>query len=381
MFKLKYENIIDFSERSRYINNITLLCLAVATLGQIITFFVRVTSPWNALNVLITFILAPIVSYSAILGLMMFLTRYYVKKEKPAMQAYVNITGICLLCFTIICLYNSNASVSAILCLPLITSLLYIDKKPLLLAFFGTLTFSIIYNLFFIKSWQAGDHAYNPLIQIATISLFLTCCYVASRIIINSVSILVCNIISTNEEVKRDSFTGLFNHTSFFEHLDKMIIENHREKTEFSLVIWDIDDFKSINDTFGHDMGDKVLTLFSKALKECAGPKDFSFRFGGEEFIILTPCTLDNALKLSNRVRERFTQYTVTLPLGRVVTSSAGVCEYTRSFGGSREFFSAADRALYIAKRTKGKNTSHCWHDTDADVIQIPTHIPYFRAK
>jgi len=380
LFKLKYEKIIDFSERSLHINNITLLCLVVGALGQIVTFFVSVPSPWNDSSALIGLLVAPIVSYAVILGLMIFFTRYYAKKEKPAMQAYVNIMGICLVCFTIIWVYNANASVSAILCLPLITSLLYVDKKPLFLAFLCTLIFSVVYNLFFIKSWQYGPD-YNSLVQLFTITLFLACCYVASRIIINSVSVLVCNFISKNEEVRRDSFTGLLNHTSFFEHLDQMIIENHREKTVFSLIIWDIDDFKSINDTFGHDMGDKVLTLFSKALKECAGSDDFSFRYGGEEFIILTPCELSNAFQLSNRVRERFTQYTVTLPLGRVVTSSSGVCEYNRSFGGSREFFSAADRALYIAKRAKGKNTSHCWHDSDVDVIHIPTPIPYFSAK
>lgn len=199
-------------------------------------------------------------------------------------------------------------------------------------------------------------------VEIVTMICILCAVYIACLSLLFNLSSLVDNIVKKNDQIKRDSFTTLLNHSSFYEQLDGMILANHSNGDIFSLVLWDIDNFKSVNDSFGHDVGDKVLLLFVQAVKESIHAKDYAFRYGGEEFAVLTPSADRAAFSLSERVRARFTELCQTLGLGITMTASAGICQYQRKlFGGNREFFSSADHALYMAKRVRGKNTSIVW--------------------
>jgi diguanylate cyclase (GGDEF) domain len=300
-------------------------------------------------------------------------TRTLTKKNKHAHIAYINLTAICILCYIMIHYYRTDNAVFFILSIPMMISLLYIDRRPLLYAFVLDLVFYLVYSVGYLLRLPADNAAYKNYTEITTTSIMIMVVYIVSRVILNSLDTIVSEVATKDEKIRRDCFTGLLNHSSFYENLDRLICENQRKPTPdiFSLIVWDIDNFKSINDTFGHDMGDKVLLLFTKTLNECIGSEDLAFRYGGEEFTVITPCEADDSFALSARVRQRFSQYTVTLPLGKVVTASAGVCEYTRAlFGGSREFFSAADRALYSAKRQHGKNASCLWCDDIIDELQ-----------
>jgi diguanylate cyclase (GGDEF)-like protein len=158
-----------------------------------------------------------------------------------------------------------------------------------------------------------------------------------------------------SRELAHDSFTRLFNHTVFFERLDQYILEARQKNNVFSLIIMDIDDFKKINDNFGHDIGDVVLLKLVDIIKKEISKDDIAFRYGGEEFIVLCHKPLVYGMALSERIRKRFGSHIFAQLNNVKVTVSMGVCEYESSFGGRREFFSAADKALYRAKQ-EGKN-------------------------
>jgi len=99
----------------------------------------------------------------------------------------------------------------------------------------------------------------------------------------------------------------------------------------------------------------KFVEIINKEICKDVVEGDLAFRYGGEEFILLCPKPIDYAVEVSERIRKEFGTYIFPQLNDNCVTVSAGVCEYESSFGGRREFFSAADKALYYAKQ-EGKN-------------------------
>ena len=153
-------------------------------------------------------------------------------------------------------------------------------------------------------------------------------------------------------EVITDKLTNIYNRLYFNEMYKYLINRYKRNKIPFSMIIIDIDNFKQINDTYGHKMGDKILSNVANILKDSIRRNDLAFRYGGEEFLILLPDTkLKEAIKIAERIRKNIPQK-IKLE-NKEVTISAGVGEYKGE--ESTEFFKKVDKALYEAK-IKGKN-------------------------
>ncbi|NPU15618.1 GGDEF domain-containing protein [Bradyrhizobium sp. 83012] len=152
-----------------------------------------------------------------------------------------------------------------------------------------------------------------------------------------------------------DPLTGLLNRRGFAESCAQLIAREARERRPVSVLIFDIDHFKSINDRFGHAEGDEVLKLFANVVVNNLRLTDISGRIGGEEFAALLPCSIDEAMVAAERVREAFAAAGVVCEDKPVDTTvSIGVA------GGAAGtdldvLLAAADTALYKAKRT-GRN-------------------------
>jgi diguanylate cyclase (GGDEF)-like protein len=165
------------------------------------------------------------------------------------------------------------------------------------------------------------------------------------------------------EEIKRlthiDALTPAYNHRYFQEALGKEIHRHSRNGREFALAILDIDNFKRINDTFGHPVGDEILKGLVEELMRNARDSDIVARYGGEEFAIIFPETpLPAAREATNRFRELIERRLFAVPaLGRSlqITVSVGVAIYPRDGVNSADLIARADEALYFAKKN-GKN-------------------------
>jgi two-component system cell cycle response regulator len=146
-----------------------------------------------------------------------------------------------------------------------------------------------------------------------------------------------------------DPLTGIYNRRHFNAVLDRIYEESNNQKTEFSLMIIDIDHFKRFNDTYGHDTGDIVLKTVVDTIKNNIRKNlDMFFRFGGEEFVIITSDKKDGAIKLAQKLNG--------LDYNHVekITISIGV-SFFRKGVLKEELIKIADMNLYKAKET-GRN-------------------------
>ncbi|MDQ7039137.1 MAG: sensor domain-containing diguanylate cyclase [Aquificota bacterium] len=162
------------------------------------------------------------------------------------------------------------------------------------------------------------------------------------------------------ERAIRDPLTGLYNRY-FLEEQGRVEIERaKRYGHPISLIMFDLDDFKRINDTYGHQEGDRVLIKFAKILKSKVRNTDMPVRYGGEEFIVLLPNTAPNeALIVAERIREFMENTVFRFGTEEIrITVSAGIASCDLRNCSLEELIYRADKAMYEAKR-KGKNRVH----------------------
>lgn len=154
----------------------------------------------------------------------------------------------------------------------------------------------------------------------------------------------------------RDSLTGLYNHTTTKEHLKRELTRATRQNRPLTFVMIDIDRFKSVNDTYGHGVGDHVIKSLARLLQQRLRKSDIIGRYGGEEFaVVLSDADHDAAYKLMDELRERFSQVRQYAEDEQfTVTFSCGISSFP-AFGDATSLAGAADRALYKAKRS-GRN-------------------------
>jgi diguanylate cyclase (GGDEF)-like protein len=159
-----------------------------------------------------------------------------------------------------------------------------------------------------------------------------------------------------------DALTGLFNRRAFEKKIEEEFERAKRYRHPLSLLIVDIDNFKMINDTYGHHTGDNVLKKIAEALQEKTRRSDFACRYGGEEFVLILPETdLASALQAAKKmVGEIKGQTFGTLARPFSLTISIGVSSTsTKDYSEWQEMLQDADQALYLAKN-KGKDRVEC---------------------
>jgi len=219
------------------------------------------------------------------------------------------------------------------------------DKNKL---FASSEKFWIGANYLTLKMQKIAEFKVNLLIKKISISLFFTIFSIIALIYMVYKMIR----IGLEQETITDSLTQLYNRLFFNEQLKLFIEKYKRYKEPFSMMLFDVDNFKKINDTYGHNVGDEVLKEIAKTIKSSIRKTDLAFRYGGEEFAILFPKThLSEAYNIADRIKETISKKINVY--GNPVTISGSVGEYQND--GAFHFIQRLDYKLYEAKKT-GKN-------------------------
>lgn len=155
-----------------------------------------------------------------------------------------------------------------------------------------------------------------------------------------------------------DSLTGLANHMEFQKQLGEEVDRARRYRNQLSLLMLDLDHFKMINDTYGHQTGDAVLIKIGQLLRECLRSMDQVFRYGGEEFAVILPETPEAGARIiAERIRSAIADagYSANDDPALTVTVSIGIAAFPDSGTQRETLIGAADQALFYAKRA-GRN-------------------------
>ena len=188
-------------------------------------------------------------------------------------------------------------------------------------------------------------------------------------------SVLLVNMAKERAELRQrqnslvDPLTGVANRRAFFERGEELLRRAQADGRSAVLLMFDLDRFKSINDTFGHQAGDKVLSRFCDVARAELRPGDLFGRFGGEEFAcLMTGTSLRDAAAIADRIRAAFGSDADRDRIGRqwTVTVSVGVAMSNEADRRLDQLFTAADRALYRAK-AKGRNC--------VETARAPLHV------
>lgn len=155
------------------------------------------------------------------------------------------------------------------------------------------------------------------------------------------------------EQATTDALTGALNHRALIAALDTHLARAQQRAQPCAVLFFDIDHFKAVNDTHGHQAGDQVIAHVAHVANTCLRATDDLGRYGGEEFVVVLPSAhLDHALQIGERVRATVAAHPLTLLDGTMIriTVSVGVAACHGADCSRRELLQAADRALYAAK-------------------------------
>ncbi len=166
-----------------------------------------------------------------------------------------------------------------------------------------------------------------------------------------------------------DGLTGLFNRRYWQERFDSHFKLLRRRESISTALMLDIDHFKKINDTYGHQAGDEVIKTLARVIQKSIRETDLAGRYGGEEFaIILVDSNQSNAMKVADRIR-RLAEAMAVEHEGQLIkfTVSVGISEYRTGITSNMVWLEQADRALYLSKHS-GRNCVSTWDMVDGQM-------------
>lgn len=174
-----------------------------------------------------------------------------------------------------------------------------------------------------------------------------------------------------------DNLTGLYNRTYFDEMYDQLISSAKRYNTDMSILFLDIDDFKDVNDGYGHFAGDFALQEVARIIAQCKRESDVAARYGGEEFVLLMPHTSNvDACILAERIRKEIEMTEMVFNgISFNLTISGGMASFPLNSMEPKDLLFMADSAVYLAKGS-GKNTISQFKDEQRRYLRIKIRKP-----
>ncbi|MGN0166222.1 MAG: GGDEF domain-containing protein [Lachnospiraceae bacterium] len=274
-------------------------------------------------------------------------------------KRYASFTGVALICFTLVVAHSQYTALCGLFVIPVLYSSIYGEK---LFIRFATEVCILLQLIVIVVRLITVEGSTFMGVGEGTVSVLILLFAMYFADIIRSFIEVNSNLFekqmeqqeNLSKQISVDAMTGLYNHTAFYDDLEALIKETDRTKQKLCIAVADIDDFKSVNDTYGHSRGDEVLIYLAGVMKKVCN-EHIVCRYGGEEFaVIFKGCSLRDATACMKQVLEEFSNHEFEW-CDRSITFSCGVCQHYDIRVNAEELFRQADKYLYKAKKM-GKN-------------------------
>ncbi|TAH69165.1 MAG: GGDEF domain-containing protein [Anaerolineaceae bacterium] len=302
------------------------------------------------------YIILPSVSYF----LLVFIGRYIMNQKRLSdnVKNYFSILILTFQIFIIACVHNVFVFTSILYVIPIILTIIYSRKTMTNIITLISILLMIISSIVAVNELQTNRIFHAIEIFIGVI-LIIGCSLITN--LLTYIEKDKNNIIKTSafkqlqleELIKCDPLTGLYNISSFYNTLDLSIKKN---KMPLTIAVIDIDNFKTVNDEWGHDKANDVLIYIAAQLQYCCSTQGHVFRYGGEEFAIVFPNTSPaHAKTMVETAQRNIYNHEFDASSKIKITFSCGIAEYPSSDYNAHDFFQLADKIMYQAKFS-GKN-------------------------
>ena len=347
-----------------YIASWLLITIIEIVTGMLITSEKEYTEPF--VKYWLPYVLAPALTDGIIIAITLVLLK--LKKVPSIVKSYAIVTSLVLIALVLSIVHGYFVVTLAAFVIPVIASCIFLDYKVLaygIISSIAGVAISAICNLYLEANSDRSGKLYVWGSAVIIVMLVALAAIVVGLVvdIHKQREAVLTKMKDENAKLVRanrvDGLTGLQNHTSFYNVLENKLSKARRDKRGFALAMLDVDDFKGINDTYGHGVGDDILRYVSDTIVAAIDKSGISFRYGGDEFAILfnnpDPESNIQALEvLRNAVAENDSLFSD----GTRVTLSIGYYNVKEVQMSSEEIFYRADQALYQAKYN-GKNQVH----------------------
>jgi diguanylate cyclase (GGDEF)-like protein len=303
------------------------------------------------INFWIMFFAVLIIAYNA------YITYYTVEKRKSSKEISMPVLCADVIILSIMTIVSGGIKSDAYLFI-----ILYIGYFGILKDSKNTFKFAIFSSLAYIMavilSTDGDFMGFNGWVLFYRVSFIVITAFAVSML---NKTVSEYDELHKKEFVKArtDKLTGLLNRHFMDQRLNEEIRYSQENNAPINAILFDLDNFKMFNDTYGHVWGDKLLVLFADIMKQCIRRNDKAVRYGGEEFLILIrDLDIHIVRSVADRIRtqlERQRLYIGSDESRRRVTVSCGIAQYPKHGGTMKKVIDCADKGLYYAKET-GKN-------------------------
>ena len=338
----------------RYIVTTAYVTVALIILAHVIWYFAAQTILAHSSDVYLwDYIILPAIGLFSLT----FLADLFVRSPRFSLvsKEYISLTLFIIFSFYLSLTHNIARVLLASFILPIFASTVFLNVKITRWTFWIS---SLAVLLVGVKIYFSGKLDSSMLMQIFVACFMFLCSYLLAKVLIqyghdNLRTLMFFDDKQQNmqEQLKLDPFTGLNNKKTFDDYLPRLMEECRNAQKFLSLAMIDIDHFKSVNDLYGHAMGDRVILYLSQTLQKLQNENIRAFRIGGDEFALLFKgCSTEETRKICEYLRTQMVSCPLRNTDDKRVTLSCGVVSIDPENADLEMLKNAADSALYAAK-------------------------------
>lgn len=338
----------------RYIVNTGYATAALILLAHVIWYFAARSFLANSADAYLrNYVVLPAIGLFALT----FLADLFVRSSRFSLvsKEYLSLTLFIIFSFYLSLTHNIARVLLASFILPIFASTVFLNVKITRWTFWIS---SLAVLLVGVKIYFSGELDSYMLMQIFVVCFMFLCSYLLAKVLIqyghdNLRTLMFFDDKQQNmqEQLKLDPFTGLNNKKTFDDYLPRLMEECRNAQKFLSLAMIDIDHFKSVNDLYGHAMGDRVILYLSQTLQKLQNENIRAFRIGGDEFALLFKgCSTEETRKICEYLRTQMVSCPLRNTDDKRVTLSCGVVSIDPENADLEMLKNAADSALYAAK-------------------------------